>query len=334
MLRNIAGTCSGIYDFVSNIELISLQSIFDRLPESVKRGSEVTETKKRRQASSPQSMHTRPHALRQDSDFIAMGLRRASTFPESMPPPGKATLPLSHSHLSNLGINSYSSSAPSGGDYFQVTPSLTPTSATTSSLGSFNLSTGSQLHPGQPFAGSPMTSMADAAGLNVDINTMMFPSADPLAYPNQPMTTFEESHPQTYQLKRGSPTMAQLPPQFTGVDMKPSPASFSPNPLASIPPGARRPDNEVQLLGPMPMYLMQGAQHRSFHPHHAMQGPQPHRIPGQNHTSMNFDEIFGGEEWAQTFLDPGLGLSGGPGFGGQPQYGPGGPGGPGMGGWQ
>lgn len=179
-----------------------------------------------------------------------------------------------------------------------------------------------------------MTSMADAAGLNVDINTMMFPSADPLAYPNQPMTTFEESHPQTYQLKRGSPTMAQLPPQFTGVDMKPSPASFSPNPLASIPPGARRPDNEVQLLGPMPMYLMQGAQHRSFHPHHAMQGPQPHRIPGQNHTSMNFDEIFGGEEWAQTFLDPGLGLSGGPGFGGQPQYGPGGPGGPGMGGWQ
>ncbi|KAJ4360834.1 Gypsy retrotransposon integrase-like protein 1 [Didymosphaeria variabile] len=166
-------------------------------------------------------------------------------------------------------------------------------------------------------------------GLNVDINTLMFPSADPLAYPNQPMTTFENNHPQAYQFKHGSPNMAQLPPQYTGVDIKPSPATYTSSPLANVPPGSRRPDNEVQLLGPMPMYLMQGAQHRSFHPQTNVHGPSP-QIPGQNPTNLSFDEIFGGEEWAQTFMDPGLGLSGGHGYGVPPHYGAGGPN---MGGW-
>ncbi|KAL5388762.1 hypothetical protein DPSP01_002868 [Paraphaeosphaeria sporulosa] len=290
----------------------TLKSIFDRLPESVKRGGAVapTDTKKRRQASSPQSMHARPHALKQDSDFVAMGVRRASTFPETMPPNGKTTLPLSQSHLSSLGIDRFNSATP-GSDYFDQTPSLTPTSATPSSLGSYGLASGPpHTRPGQPFAGSPLTTMADASGLNVDMNTLMFPSADPLAYPNQPMTTFEDSHPQAYQFKHGSPIMAQLPPQYTGTG---------------------RPDNEVQLLGPMPMYLMQGAQHRSFHPQPGVHGPPPPQIPGQNPANMSFDEIFGGEEWAQTFMDPGLGLSGGPGYGGPPHFGAGAPN---MGGWQ
>ncbi|KAK7185043.1 fungal specific transcription factor [Paraphaeosphaeria sporulosa] len=311
----------------------TLKSIFDRLPESVKRGGAVapTDTKKRRQASSPQSMHARPHALKQDSDFVAMGVRRASTFPETMPPNGKTTLPLSQSHLSSLGIDRFNSATP-GSDYFDQTPSLTPTSATPSSLGSYGLASGPpHTRPGQPFAGSPLTTMADASGLNVDMNTLMFPSADPLAYPNQPMTTFEDSHPQAYQFKHGSPIMAQLPPQYTGIDIKPSPASYAPSPMANIRTGTGRPDNEVQLLGPMPMYLMQGAQHRSFHPQPGVHGPPPPQIPGQNPANMSFDEIFGGEEWAQTFMDPGLGLSGGPGYGGPPHFGAGAPN---MGGWQ
>ncbi|KAL5397902.1 hypothetical protein PMIN06_006234 [Paraphaeosphaeria minitans] len=310
----------------------TLNSIFDRLPESVKRGGAVapTDNKKRRQASSPQSMHARPHALKQDSDFIAMGVRRASTFPETLPPNGKATLPLSQGHLSSLGIDRFNAATP-GSDCFDQTPSLTPTSATPSSLGSYGLASGPHTRPGQPFAGSPLTTVADASGLNVDMNTLMFPSADPLAYPNQPMTTFEESHPQAYQFKHGSPIMAQLPPQYTGIDIKPSPASYTPSPMANVRTGSGRPDHEVQLLGPMPMYLMQGAQHRSFHPQPGVHGPPPPQIPGQNPTNMSFDEIFGGEEWAQTFMDPGLGLSGGPGYGGQPHFGAGAPS---MGGWQ
>ncbi|KAL1600592.1 Gypsy retrotransposon integrase-like protein 1 [Paraconiothyrium brasiliense] len=306
----------------------TLQSIFDRLPEVVKRGGEPTDNKKRRQASSPQSMHSRPQALKQDSDFIAMGVRRASTFPESLPPHSKTAIPLLQSHLSNLGIDRYSTATP-GSDYFETTPSLTPTSATTSSLGSYGLTAGSHPRQGQPFAGSPSATVPDASGLNVDINNLMFPSADPLAYPNQPMTTFENSNPQAYHFKHGSPNMAQLPPQYTGVDVKPSAATYTSSPLANVPPGLRRPDNEVQLLGPMPMYLMQGAQHRSFHAQPHVHGPPP-QIPGQNPTNMNFDEIFGGEEWAQTFMDPGLGLSGGHGYGGPPHYGAGGPN---LGGW-
>ncbi|KAF2449753.1 hypothetical protein P171DRAFT_199257 [Karstenula rhodostoma CBS 690.94] len=308
----------------------TLQNIFDRLPEAVKRGGAPTDNKKRRQASSPQSTHARPHVLKQDSDFIAMGVKRASTFPETLPPNSKTTLPLSQGHLSSLGMERFNAASP-GSDYFDATPSLTPTSATPSSLGSYGLAAGPHPRPGHPFAGSPLTTVADAAGLNVDINTLMFPSADPLAYPNQPMTTFEDSQPQAYQFKHGSPIMAQLPPQYTGIDIKPSPASYTRSPMANVPTGSRPPDNEVQLLGPMPMYLMQGAQHRSFHPQPHVHGLPPPQIPGQNPTNMNFDEIFGGEEWAQTFMDTGLGLSGGPGYGGPPHFGAGGPG---MGGWQ
>lgn len=332
MLRHTAGMFDIHVGPAGSSVLTRMQSIFDRLPDAVKRGGGPIDTKKRRQASSPQSMHSRPQALKQDSDFVAMGIRRASTFPESMPPSGKTTLPLSQSHLSNLGIDPFSP-LQSGSDYFEVTPNLTPTSASTSSLGSYGLAAGSHPRPGQPLAGSPLTSAADATGLNVDINNMMFPSADPLAYPNQPMTTFEDSHPQAYQFKHGSPTMAQLPPQYTGVDMKPSSVPYAPSSMANSHAAARRPDNEVQLLGPMPMYLMQGAQHRSFPPQPTVHGPPPPQLAGQNHTNVSFDEIFGGEEWAQTFMDPGLGLSGssGSGYGGTPHYGPGGPA---MGQWQ
>ncbi|KAF1979334.1 hypothetical protein BU23DRAFT_576945 [Bimuria novae-zelandiae CBS 107.79] len=299
-------------------ELFREATIFDRLPDVVRRGGGPTDSKKRRQASSPQSMNTRPNALKLDSDFVMMGLRRASTFPESMPPSSKTSLPLSQSHLSNLGMDPYSPMH-SGSDSYEVTPNLTPTSATTSSLGSFGLPAGSHPRPGQPLAGSPLTTAIDSTGLNVDINTLMFPSADPLAYPNQPMTTFEDSNPQAYQMKHGSSTANHLPLQYTGVEMKPSSVSYAPSPMANLPPG-RRPENEAQLLGPMPMYLMQSAQHRSFPHSPTVQGPPPPRVPGQNPTNMNFDELFGGEEWAQTFMDPGLGLSGGPGYGGTLYY--------------
>lgn len=275
-------------------------------------------------------MHARPFALKQDSDFNAMGIRRASTFPESIPPSAKTTLPLSQTHLSSLGMDPYGSPNQNG-DYFETTPSLTPTSATASSLGSYGLSAGNQPRPSQAYPPASLTSLADTSGLPVDINNMMFPSADPLAYPNQPMSTFEDSHPQAYHFKHSSPQMAQVPPQFSGVEMKPTPASYAPSPLSHMAPGGRRSDNEVQLLGPMPMYLMQGAQHRGPHPQHTVPGAQAH-LPGQNPGNMNFDEIFGGEEWAQTFMDPSLGLSGGGGYNGQPQYPP--PPGPGMGGWQ
>jgi hypothetical protein len=67
------------------------------------------------------------------------------------------------------------------------------------------------------------------------------------------------------------------------------------------------------------MYLMQGAQHN---PQLAMHTHSQGQAPGQNGTldinsngifegsTMNLDDLFSGEEWANTFLDQGLGLGG------------------------
>ena len=271
--------------------------------------------------------------LKQDADFVSTGVRRASTFPESMPANKQTALPLSQAHLANLGVDSaYNSPSRSSSDYFEPSPSLT--SASEGSLSSYSMGAGATTgpRPAQSFPAAPLVNaFTDPTSLNVplaDISTMMFPSADPMAYPIQPMTTFEESHPQSFGFKHESPSMAQIAFQAAGDDMKPSPPAFSsPGPMSNLRMAPRRPDNEVQLLGPMPMYLMQGAQQRGFHPPPTSAAPQ---MPLQDNTSMNFDEIFGSEEWAQTFMDPQLGLHGqGPAYGNQSNF----PNGPGMGNW-
>lgn len=164
---------------------------------------------------------------------------------------------------------------------------------------------------------------------------MMFPSADPFAYPNQPMTTFENNHPQDFGIKsEASPTLANLP--FHISDVKPQPATFSPGGMG-IPIGPRRQnDNDVQLFGPMPMYLMQGAQHqgqRGFHPQQPNLQNMPMAGTPEAGGNMNFDDLFGGEEWANAFMDQGLGLSGG-GSGVSGAHGFGSAGGPGMQNWR
>lgn len=286
--------------------------------------------------------------LKADSDFITTGIRRASTFPESIPNSrgtalGGHPLPISQSHLANLGFDpAYSSPSQASSDYMDQIPSLTPTSTGTSSHGGYGMSaTHTPSHrPAQSFPPTPMTNaFVDPTGLNVplpDVSAMMFPSTDPFAYPNQPMTTFENNNPQNFADKsESSPTIANLPFQTSGVDMKPHLSAYSPSGLSNVQMAPRRPDdNNVQLYGPMPMYLVQGAQlagaqgQRAFRP---APNPQQPQMPGSD--NMNFEDIFGGEEWANTFMDQGLGLSGsGTGFGGQYGFGPGAPP-PGAGSW-
>jgi hypothetical protein len=286
--------------------------------------------------------------LKADSDFIAMGIRRASTFPESIPnsrgaAPGGHPLPVSQAHLANLGFDpAYSSPSQASSDYMDHIPSLTPTSTGTSSHGGFgmNATPTSQQRPAQSFPPTPMTSaFVDPTSLHVplpDVSAMMFPSTDPFAYPNQPMTTFENNNPQNFAHKtESSPTMANLPYQSSGIDTKMHPSAYSPSGLSNVQMGPRRPDdNNVQLFGPMPMYLMQGAQlagtqaQRGFRPLHNLHPPQ---MLGSD--NMNFEDIFGGEEWVSTFMDQGLGMSSsGTGFGGQYGFGPGAPP-PGAGSW-
>ncbi|PVH97557.1 hypothetical protein DM02DRAFT_78411 [Periconia macrospinosa] len=314
------------------------QAIFDKLPESITQPSENVESKKRRQESLPQSMQIRPHLFKHDSDFVATSPRRAQTFPESTAGTKRTAFPLSQAHLANLGVDpAYNSPSQSSSDLFETTPSLTPTSVTASSLSSYGMAAGPQ-RPGQQFSGTPLShNYTDHSGLSVplsDINTMMFPTADPMQYPNQAMTTFEDAHPQAYIYKHGSPNLTQLPYHpASGVNIKPSPAPYSA--MGNVPIGPRRADSEVQLLGPMPMYLMQGAQQRGFHPSPGLHSTP---IPNQEGGNMSFDELFSEEEWAQTFMDQGLGLGGNANAAASgvsyPRHPPYGPGGPAMGGWQ
>lgn len=67
-----------------------------------------------------------------------------------------------------------------------------------------------------------------------DFNAMMFPSADPLAYPNQPMTLFERQDPDAFNLNIFNPSNT-------------TPATAPSNETI-----------DAQLFGPMPPYLMQG----------------------------------------------------------------------------
>jgi hypothetical protein len=140
------------------------------------------------------------------------------------------------------------------------------------------------------------------------------------------MTTFENNNPSFRIKNEASPTVTTLPFQMSGIDTKPQTAAFSPGGI-SAPIGPRRSnEGDVQLFGPMPMYLMHGAQqqgHRGFHP---QQHPNVPMAGTPEAGSMQFDDLFGGEDWANTFMDQGLGLSGNrSGYGGNPGFGPQGP---------
>ncbi|KAF2032377.1 hypothetical protein EK21DRAFT_60926 [Setomelanomma holmii] len=305
------------------------ESMFERLPESIKHGGEILESKKRRQGSSPQSVTSRSNLLKQDK-FMAP--RRASTFPESVPDLKRTalshSLPISQSRFASLGIDpAFGSPSPSSNpDFFDAVPGLTPTSST-ASLPGFGLGPTHKPQQRPSFLATPLGgNFADPSGLNVpDISTIMFPSADPLAYPNQPMTTFESRHPQLLDRNTASPAVG-MPPQMSGVDMKSHPAPFAPPGFGA----PRRPHSDVQLYGSMPMYMMQGGQpSRGYAPHTG--SPNVH-LPSNN---LQFDDLLNQEEWANTFLDPSMGMNNG-----QPQF----PGnnrsqfapqqGQGMGGWR
>jgi hypothetical protein len=303
------------------------QNMFERLPESIKHGGEIIESKKRRHDSSPQSFAQRPDLFK--DDFMAP--RRASTFPEAMPDVKRTamshSLPISQSHLASLGLDpNFNSPTPSDAGFFDAVPGLTPTSST-ASLPGYGVGPAHTPQQRASYPATPLsTNFVDPSGLSVpDVSTIMFPSADPLAYPNQPMTAFESRHPQVFDRNTASPAIGMHPP-MSGVDIKPHPAAYAP-------PGfghnqSRRPEGDVQLFGQMPMYLMQGGQaQRGYQPHSG--SPNVH-LPSNN---LPFDDLMTQDEWANAFLDPSLSMNnGGQGqFGGRPQFAAQGQG---MGGWR
>ena len=281
--------------------------MFRRLPESIRQGADIVSSKKRRQGSSPQSSGARPILSGQKE---ATGPRRASTYPDTIPNLKTAGQGPAHPSPRNqfAGIgpsSSYPTHSISNPNLFDGVPDLTPTSSN-DSLPSFGMA---PIHdPRQSSVYNPSvlsSSFADPSGMNVpiaDISTMMFPSTDPLAYPNQPMTAFENRHPQAFDRNSVPPVSSGHPLQIpTSMDIKGHPPMFAPN---SMPNGQGRlqSDNEAQLFGPVPMYLMQGTQqYRDFSPQLGMQMPGPNNV--------QFDELLNQGDWSQSFMDPALNLS-------------------------
>ncbi|KAF1834389.1 transcriptional activator Mut3p [Decorospora gaudefroyi] len=280
----------------------ALKGMFERLPESIRHGGEMIASKKRRQDSSPPRV-TKPNE--------AAGPRRASTYPDSIPHL-KTTGPTRSYHgtydqYGSMGMNNtYPAQPTSNSSMFDPVPGLTPTSSN-DSLPSFGMGPIHDPQRDSTFAPTSMSgAFADSSGLNVplaDISTMMFPSADPLAYPNQPMTAFENKHPNAFDRTIGTPTSSGLSlPLSSSMDTKRHPTMFAPTSMPSGP-GRHMNENEAQVLGPMPMYLMQGAQpYRGYPPQSGIQ------VQGGN---MHFDELLNQEDWSQSFMDPAMHIDNG-----------------------
>ncbi|KAF2802947.1 uncharacterized protein BDZ99DRAFT_454211 [Mytilinidion resinicola] len=312
----------------------TLKVIFDQLPERLKRGREMAASKKRRQGTS------HPSTAQADADSESDAkLPHQSTFPEpqssrskraSFPP----TLPISQNQLLQLSADSpyHASPTQSHPDFFDSAPSLTPAS----SIMGFNAQSQSQHTPQQQaiqsFPATPVTNNFPDPSLPLaDMSAMMFPSTDPFAYPNQPMTTFENtnfrfnpkdanSSPSMHSFSGFRPGSSSSQPAVFG-----DPSALSTGTMGSVksPTNGQGTDSDVQLFGPMPMYLMQGAQHN---PQMSLQSQNQDQAQGPGHngldmngnghfegSTMNLDDLFSGDEWANTFLDQGLALGG---FGG------------------
>jgi hypothetical protein len=160
-----------------------------------------------------------------------------------------------------------------------------------------------------------------------DLSAMMFPSADPFAYPNQtaaPAQSYDEliknlgndpsfpfpSSLDEMRLQRETGANGFVPPSSTFVFNNGN--GSDPNPHH---------DGDVQLLGPMPMYLMQGGPSVNQHRDSRQNGnggnfmnnvghfhrPSQAQTYGPSAANVNLDQLLGGEEWAGMHTDRNVG---------------------------
>ena len=124
-----------------------------------------------------------------------------------------------------------------------------------------------------------------------DLNVMMFPSADPFAYPNQPLMEFDNVKQES--ISTGQGPQGQRMYLSNGVN---GPGLYD--------------DLEGQLFGPLPPYLMQGQPNYDLQDHmdtsNSIMGgldPQemiyPTGVTANGEMTGNFDGIFSGDgdEW-------------------------------------
>lgn len=279
----------------------ALKTMFERLPESIRHGGEIIESKKRRQGSSPRMLGSRPSLPKED----ILTRPHVSTLPESISNAKYATqgrvLPSTSTHFANLGLEpACTPPSPPSRDFLDtITPGFTSI-ASSASLGEACLPSTLGIQQSVTFPPPPLGGMLiDSSGLNIpiaDISTMLPTSADPLAYPTHPMAIFENINSHSVDRSTDCPAM--------GVDMRPYPTTLAPAIVPRI--GSERSfnDSEVQLFKNMPLYLMQDDHpYRGF----AQQNGSPEiQISGSN---LPFDDMLNHDEWAHNLPEPVLGMS-------------------------
>jgi hypothetical protein len=209
----------------------------------------------------------------------AVGISRAATFPAQTPAP-VGGVPRTSLDAKPFQLNTLSH--PNLRQSYQelLSPADLSASGTPDSS-----STGNSIHGSQ-------YSMPQYSNNGVpDLSAMMFPSADPFAYPNQPLIELDNVKQEN----------------FSGLDDgSQGPSMYVPNNNNGL---GMYDDLEGQLFGPIPPYLMQGQQQYDMPgqmdgANNLMSGQNPQGM--QFHTGLtpgaeiNFDGIFSGdgEEWS------------------------------------
>ena len=270
-------TVRGVAILIYVASLIPAQGLFEQLPARLKSGRTApASTKKKRAAPlsnlGPRDIPDIPELSQSESE-ATRGIARATTFPHPTPARPQTLLkrPFDQQRLQsntlsnpNLRQNFQELMSPS-----EISASGTPDSSSTSNS-----------IPQQPY---DMQSFASTTALP-DLSAMMFPSADPFAYPVQPMMEFDN-----------------IKQEDTGNISQPNYLSNGPGLYDDL---------EGQLFGPIPPYLMQGQPNFDISQMDVgMSELAPQEVGYHTgitpNVEMNFDGIFSGEgdEWNSMLAD-------------------------------
>ncbi|KAI9751972.1 MAG: hypothetical protein M4579_005808 [Chaenotheca gracillima] len=173
----------------------TLVSVFDQLPERLEKGkTKLASTQKKRHAPSPNMPATQPARHSPDPSKLnrasPQSIQRASTFPTNMKQnyAKRASVPYDASRHANYD----QSSLPRRTSHDVLTSPESSAAHTPQSTNGSNLQYGSSEQQSNPLSNDPTQPLGDAD--LADLSAVMFPSGDPFAYPNQPITTLENKH--------------------------------------------------------------------------------------------------------------------------------------------
>ena len=266
------------------------QELFKQLPDRLKQGrlnSVSSATKKRHNQSmsigSPtvQPSRSTPHigTLQTDCEAnAAANFQRSSTFPPQSNPWKSMPQTSMSSRLNQPTVRDYDAEYRNSQAGFTPSKSDIMAPQSPESMGSGVLPPSAS----RSTFGFPQSQSYPGQGLP-DFSAIMFPSANPFAYPNQPLTTLESRYPK----------QEDTPDSMDISMVKSSPgiqahASFDN-------------DHEVQLLEPIPPYMMQGQRP-------TMQRPQVNLLVDMSRENQGRSSIpFGGELDGWPTQEPRLG---------------------------